>query len=74
MTAEKFKPDMLVKVKPGFCSKNSGKVLNTSTKAKGDEVNFPGWTGYPTVLDACITNPQYFEIVETPVINNYEIY
>jgi hypothetical protein len=77
---EDFKENMMVKLLPGFCGENTGKVLNTSTitslRGNGAVEGFPGWYSYRTVLEACQKNPKYFIIVElsTQVINNYEIY
>lgn len=70
MKAEDFKENMYVRLKPGFCTRNTDKILNTSTVTTKED--FPHWS-YPTVLDACRKYPTYFEIVN---LNNdfYPIY
>ena len=75
--AEDFKENMMVKLLPGFCCENTGKIFNTSTitsiPGKGAVKGFPGWYSFRTILEACQKNPRYFSIVDQ-VINNYEIY
>lgn len=75
MKPEDFREGMLVKLaKSGFCSNNTGKILNTSMQAKSNPTDFPGWSAFNTVLDACQSYPDYFEIVDSVVINDYSIY
>jgi hypothetical protein len=74
--AEDFKENQWVTCTNQWCTKNTGKKLNTSTSIKEKGITkdeFPGWGAYNTVLDACQRNPSYFTIVDE-VINNYEIY